>query len=190
MEVIEPTPGFTTGFKGIGSTKIIMAQENTSPEIKAKIILDEANLAFCETSQRNDEANDRKLDGSSWEEGKMDGEFDEEDYGRILKLQLDAAQICDTHTDLEQRTSDLFQKVNADNAEEILKEALADPDIKSLAGIAVTVFLLRFPTVQSFVNKGHPLVLATDEYMLENADSQNWHDYKNLAHEMRWDPRD
>ena len=167
-----------------------MAEYITHPEIKAKIILDEANLAFSETAQRNDEPNDRKLDGSGWEEGKMDGEFDEEDYGRILELQLEAAQICDTNPDLEQRTSDLFQKVNADNAEEILDEVRADPDIKNLGRIAVTVFLLRFPTVQSFVNKGHPLVLATDEYMLENADAQNWHDYKNLAHEMRWDPRD
>ena len=167
-----------------------MSEQMTSPEIKAKIILDEANLAFCETTQRDDEANDRKLDGSSWEEGKMDGEFDEEDYGRILELQLEAAKICDTNPDLEQRTSDLFQKVNADNAEEVFNEVLADPDIQNLARIAVTVFLLRFPTVQLFVNKGHPLVLATDEYMLENADAQNWHDYKNLAHEMRWDPRD
>ncbi|MDH5763947.1 MAG: hypothetical protein OEZ51_13305 [Nitrospinota bacterium] len=167
-----------------------MSQQTTSAEIKAKIILDEANLAFCETSQRNDEPNDRKLEGSGWEEGKMDGEFDEEDYGRILELQLEAAKICDTNPELEQKTEELFQKVNADNAEEILQEVLADSDIKDLARIAVTVFLLRFPTVQSFVNKGHPLVLATDEYMLENADAQNWHDYKNLAHEMRWDPRD
>jgi hypothetical protein len=167
-----------------------MSQQTTSAEIKAKIILDEANLAFCETSQRNDEPNDRKLEGSGWEEGKMDGEFDEEDYSRILELQLEAAKICDTNPELEQKTEELFQKVNADNAEEILQEVLADSDIKDLARIAVTVFLLRFPTVQSFVNKGHPLVLATDEYMLENADAQNWHDYKNLAHEMRWDPRD
>lgn len=167
-----------------------MSEQMTSPEIQAKIILDEANLTFCETSQRNDEANDRKLEGSSWEEGKMDGEFDEEDYDLILKLQLEAAQICDTNPDLEQRTSELFQKVNADNGEEVLNEVQADPDIKNLGRIAVTVFLLRFPTVQSFVNKGHPLVMATDEYMLENADAQNWHDYKNLAQEMRWDPTD
>lgn len=167
-----------------------MSQQFTSTENKAKIILDEANLAFCETSQRNDEANDRKLDGSSWEEGKMDGEFDEEDYQRILELQLETAKICDTNPALEQKSEELFQKVNADNAEEVLKEVLDDPDIKNLGRIAVTIFLLRFPTVQTFVNKGHPLVLATDEYMLENANSQNWHDYKNLAHEMRWDPRD
>jgi len=167
-----------------------MSQENTSAEIKAKIILDEANLAFCETAQRNDEPNDRKREGSGWEEGKMDGEFDEEDYGRILDLQLEAAQICDTNPDLEQKTSELFEKVNADNAPEVLEEIMAEPDIQSLGRIAITVFLLRFPTVQSFVNKGHPLVLATDEYMLENANAQNWHDYKNIAQEMRWDPRD
>ena len=162
----------------------------TSSEIKAKIILDEANLTFSETSQRKDEANDRKLDGSVWEEGKMDGEFDEEDYNRILEIQLEAAKICDTNPDLEHKTAELFQKITEDNAEEIMQEILADSDIKDLGRIAITVFLLRFPTVQSFVNKGHPLVLATDEYMLENANAQNWHDYKNIAHEMRWDPKD
>ncbi|MBT4127695.1 MAG: hypothetical protein HOE32_03470, partial [Nitrospina sp.] len=46
--------------------------------------------------------------------------------------------------------------------------------------------LLRFPSVQSFVNKGHPLVLATDEYMLENSNAQNWHDYKFIAEEFGW----
>jgi len=167
-----------------------MSQQMTSPEIKAKIILDEANLTFSETAERKDEPNDRRLDGSGWEEGKIDGEFDEEDYNRILELQLEAAKICDTNPALEQKTEELFKKVNADNADEVMKEILADSDIKDLARIAITVFLLRFPSVQSFVNKGHPLVLATDEYMLENADAQNWHDYKNLAQEMRWDPRD
>ena len=167
-----------------------MSQQLISSEIKAKIILDEANLTFCETAERKDEANNRTLDGSGWEEGKMDGEFDEEDYNRILELQLEAAKVCDTNPDLEQKTEELFQKVTPDNADEILAEILDDPDIKTLGRIAVTIFLLRFPNVQSFVNKGHPLVLATDEYMLENADAQNWHDYKNLAQEMRWDPRD
>ena len=167
-----------------------MSQQISSSEIKVKIILDEANLTFSETAERKDEPNDRKLDGSVWEEGKMDGEFDEEDYRRVLEIQLEAAKICDTNPDLEHKTAELFQKVNADNAEEIFQEVLADPDLKDLGRIAITVFLLRFPTVQSFVNKGHPLVLATDEYMLENADAQNWHDYKNIAQEMRWDPRD
>jgi len=167
-----------------------MSQQLISSEIKAKIILDEANLTFCETAERKDEANDRKLDGSGWEEGKMDGEFDEEDYNRILELQLEAAKVCDTNPDLEQKTEELFQKVTADNADEILSEIMGDPDINTLGRVAVVIFLLRFPNVQSFVNKGHPLVLATDEYMLENADAQNWHDYKNLAQEMRWDPRD
>jgi hypothetical protein len=46
--------------------------------------------------------------------------------------------------------------------------------------------MLRFPSVQSFVNKGHPLVLATDEYMLENSNAQNWHDYKFIAEEFGW----
>ncbi|CAI2718869.1 hypothetical protein [Nitrospina watsonii] len=167
-----------------------MSGKETSPEIKAKIMLDEANLAFCETAERKDEHGDRNREGSAWEQGKMDGEFDETDYERILDLQLEAANICDTHPELEDKTSELFQKVTADNAEEVIQEVMADPDIRDLARIAVTIFLLRFPTVQSFVNKGHPLVLATDEYMLENADAQNWHDYKNIAQDMGCDPAD
>lgn len=167
-----------------------MSGKETSPEIKAKILLDEANLAFCETAERKDEPGNRTKDGSAWEHGKMDGEFDEEDYDRILELQLEAANICDTHPELEEKTADLFQKVTAENAEEIIREVMSNPDIRDLARIAVTIFLLRFPTVQSFVNKGHPLVLATDEYMLENADAQNWYDYKNIAQEMGWDPTD
>ncbi len=118
----------------------------------------------------------------------MDGEYDEEDFKRILELQLEAANICDTNPELEEKSSDMFQKVSEDNGEEMLKAVMADADIRNLARISVTVFLLRFPTVQSFVNKGHPLVLATDEYMLENADSQNWHDFKNIAQEMGCDP--
>ena len=165
-----------------------MSGLETTSEIKAKIILDEANLTFCETSQREDEPGDRKLEGSGWDDGKMDGEYDEEDFTRILELQLEAAKICDTNPKLEEKSADLFQKVTADNGDEILKEVMADADIRNLGRISVTVFLLRYPTLQSFVNKGHPLVLATDEYMLENNDSQNWHDYKNIAQEMGCDP--
>ncbi len=165
-----------------------MSGQETTAEIKAKIMLDEANLTFCETAERKDEQGDRNLEGSSWEEGKMDGEFDQEDFNRILELQMEAAKICDTNPELEEKSADMFQKVTPDNGEEILKEALADSDIRGLARISVIVFLLRYPTVQSFVNKGHPLVLATDEYMLENADSQNWHDYKNIAQEIGCDP--
>jgi len=165
-----------------------MSGQETTAEIKAKIMLDEANLTFCETAERKDEPGDRNLEGSSWEEGKMDGEFDQEDFNRILELQMEAAKICDTNPELEEKSADMFQKVTPDNADEILKEAMADPDIRNLARISVIVFLLRYPTVQSFVNKGHPLVLATDEYMLENADSQNWHDYKNIAQEIGCDP--
>ena len=165
-----------------------MSGQETTAEIKAKIILDEANLTFCETAERKDEPGNRNLEGSGWEEGKMDGEYDQEDFQRILELQLEAAKICDTNPELEEKSADMFQKVTPDNGEEILKEALADSDIRGLARISVIVFLLRYPTVQSFVNKGHPLVLATDEYMLENADSQNWHDYKNIAQEIGCDP--
>ena len=165
------------------------APQETRADIKAKIILDEANLAFCETAERKDQAGERRLDGSAWEEGRMEGEFDEQDYQRILELQMECAQICDAHPELEERTADLFQKISPENAEDLLTEVMADANIRDLARISITVFLLRFPTVQSFVNKGHPLVLATDEYMLENADAQNWHDYKNIAQEMDWLPR-
>lgn len=163
-----------------------MSENITSNETKAKILLDEANLTFCETSERKDSAGDRRVDGSAWDQGKMDGEYDEEDYHRILELQLKAVQICDAHPDLEQKAADMFQQVNSENAEEILKQVLADSNLRDLAMISVVTFLLRFPTVQSFVNKGHPLVLAMDEYMLENANAQNWQDYQNIAEEYEW----
>ena len=43
-----------------------MSQTETSAEVKAKILLDEANLAFSETSERQDASGDRKPDGSAW----------------------------------------------------------------------------------------------------------------------------
>ncbi len=162
--------------------------QDTSSEIKAKLILDEANLAFCEATERSDEPGNRNADGSPWEDGKMEGEFDQEDFQKILDLQLEAVQICDAHPDLEEKTSELFQKVTEENADDILKEAMDNPQIKELGRISITIFLLRFPNVQSFTNKGHPLVLAMDEYMLENANAQNWYDYKNVAEEMGWLP--
>ncbi len=163
-----------------------MAVEEISAEIKAKIFLDEANLAFCEITERKDSPGERTVDGSAWDSGKMDGEFDEEDYHKILELQMEQASICDDHPELEGKTEELFKKITPENAEEVLKEVLADRNIRDLARISVVIFLLRFPSVQSFVNKGHPLVLATDEYMLENADSQNWQAYKNISDEMGW----
>ncbi len=163
-----------------------MSEHATSYETKAKILLDEANLTFCETSERKDSAGDRRVDGSAWDQGKMDGEYDEEDYHRILELQLKAVRICDAHPELEQKAADMFQSVTSENAEEILKQVLADSNLRELAMISVVTFLLRFPTVQSFVNKGHPLVLAMDEYMLENANAQNWQDYQNIAEEFEW----
>ena len=116
----------------------------------------------------------------------MDGEFDEEDYNKILELQLQAAVICDEHPELEEKTGEMFQTVTAENADEVLKQIMEEPDLRDLAKIAVIIFLLRFPSVQSFVNKGHPLVLAMDEYMLENANAQNWQDYVNIAEEFGW----
>jgi hypothetical protein len=163
-----------------------MAEYETSTENKAKILLDEANITFCETSERKDSSENRTLDGSPWDIGRMDGEFNEEDYQKILEIQLEAAKICDEHPELEEKTSEMFQSVTPENAEEVLKQIMAEPHLRDLARIAVTIFLLRFPTVESFVNKGHPLVLAMDEYMLENANAQNWQDYQNIAEEFSW----
>ena len=163
-----------------------MSQTETSAEVKAKILLDEANLAFSETSERKDASGDRKLDGSAWEEGRMEGEYDETDYQKILDLQMKAAIVCDAHPDLEEKPAKLFESINDSNAEDILNTVCCDKNIMVLSKAAVTTFILRFPTVQSFVNKGHPLVLAMDEYMLENADAQNWHDYNNIAQEQGW----
>jgi hypothetical protein len=163
-----------------------MSTTETSSEIKAKIMLDEANLAFSESSERKDSTGERNLEGSAWEEGRMEGEYDEADYQKILDLQMKAAIACDDHPELEEKTAQLFESITPENADEVLKTVLNDPNIMMLSKAAVTTFVLRFPTVQSFVNKGHPLVLAMDEYMLENADAQNWHDYNNIAQENGW----
>ena len=163
-----------------------MSSQQPSKEIIAKIMLDEANLTFCETSERKDAPGERNLEGSAWDEGKMDGEFDLEDYQRILELQMEAVCICDKQPELEQKTADMFQTVTQENADDVLEQIKEEPEVLSLARIAVTIFMLRFPSVQSFVNKGHPLVLATDEYMLENSNAQNWHDYKFIAEEFEW----
>ena len=163
-----------------------MSSQQPSKEIIAKIMLDEANLTFCETSERKDAPGERNLEGSAWDEGKMDGEFDLEDYQRILELQMEAVCICDKQPELEQKSADMFQTVTQDNADDVLEQIKEEPEVLSLARIAVTIFMLRFPSVQSFVNKGHPLVLATDEYMLENSNAQNWHDYKFIAEEFGW----
>ena len=166
-----------------------MEMQETSLENKAKILLDEANLAFCEAAERKDTANERTLDGSGWDQGKMDGEFDEEDYQKILEMQLRSAQICDAHPELEDKSVEMFKSVTPENAGEVLKDVMASPGLRELGEIAVKIFILRFPTVQSFVNKGHPLVLAMDEYMLENSNAQNWQDYVNIAEEYGWTMR-
>ena len=163
-----------------------MSTTETSAEVKAKILLDEANLAFSETSERRDSMGERNLEGSAWEEGRMEGEYDEADYQKILDLQMRAAIVCDDHPELEEKTAELFQSITPENADEVLQTGLKDADIMVLGKTAVTTFILRFPTVASVVNKGHPLVLAMDEYMLENADAQNWHDYNNIAEENGW----
>ena len=163
-----------------------MSTSEPNAEIKAKIILDEANLAFCETTERQDQPGERTPEGSAWDSGKMDGEYDESDYQKILDLQAKAARICDDNPDLEVKTAELFQKINANNALEILKEISENSNIMELARTSITVFLLRFPSAQSFVNKGHPLVMASDDYMLQNNDAQNWNDYNLIAREFGW----
>ncbi|PIQ97188.1 MAG: hypothetical protein COV67_05625 [Nitrospinae bacterium CG11_big_fil_rev_8_21_14_0_20_56_8] len=162
-----------------------MAPQIPTTETIAKIMLDEANLAFCETAERKDQKGNRTPEGSAWDEGKMEGEYDQEDYRRILDFQVEVARICDAHPELEERTAKMFESVTEDNAEAILKEIQNDPNILTLGINAARIFMLRFPTVQSFVNKGHPLVLAADEYMLENADAQNWHDYEHISRQFR-----
>lgn len=184
------TPGQTSplpvDFKTHLRAKDIMSQQETSVETKTRIILDEANLTFAEISVRKDKAGERTVDGSVWDDGKMDGEFDDEDFQKILDLQLEAARICDAHPELEEKTDKLFQSVTPENADDIFKQVMENEGIKNLARISVIIFMFRFPTVQSFVNKGHPLVLATDEYMLENSTAQNWHDYNHISQEMDW----
>lgn len=163
-----------------------MSEQETSAETKARIILDEANLTFAEVAVRKDKPGERSADGSVWDDGKMEGEFDDEDFQKVLDLQAEAAKICDAHPELEAKTEEMFKSVTAENAEEVLKNALENEPVANLARISVILFMFRFPTVQSFVNKGHPLVLATDEYMLENSTAQNWHDYNHIAKEMDW----
>ena len=163
-----------------------MAMTEPTAEIKAKIILDEANLAFCETAERKDQPGERNTEGSAWDAGSMEGEYDEEDYQKILEFQVMAAIICDDHPELEDKTAEFFQKINQENAEVVFKEVTENKGIMELARASVTVFLLRFPSAQSFVNKGHPLVMASDEYMLQNSDAQNWNDYKCLADQFGW----
>jgi hypothetical protein len=166
--------------------QLLMAVDETSAEIKAKIILDEANLAFCETTERQDEPGKRVPEGSGWDEGKMEGEYDEEDFQKILELQAKAAVICDEHPELEELTAEMFQTITSENAEEVLKKIAENENILELGRVSVTVFLLRFPSANSFINKGHPLVMASDDYMLQNSDAQNWHDFKNIADGFGW----
>ena len=88
-----------------------MEEYETSAENKAKILLDEANITFCETSERKDSPEKRTEDGSPWDMGRMDGEFDEDDYQKILELQLQAAKICDDHPEMEEKTGEMFRNI-------------------------------------------------------------------------------
>ncbi len=164
-----------------------MTTTETKSDIKAKILLDEANVSFCETAERKDKPNERKTDGSVWNRKRMEKEYDEADFQKILDMQLSTAKICDEHPELEEKTSQLSQSITSENAEDILKEVTEDKNIMELARIGVALFLLRFPSVQSFTNKGHALVTESDdEYMLQKNQAQNWHDYNNVARDFDW----
>ena len=88
-----------------------MSNTETSAEVKAKILLDEANLAFSETSERRDSLGERNPEGSAWEDGRMEGEYDEADYQKILELQMRAAIVCDDHPELEEKIQNAKKRV-------------------------------------------------------------------------------
>ena len=64
---------------------------------------------------------ERNPEGSAWEEGRMEGEYDETDYQKILELQMRAAIACDDHPELEEKTATLFESITPENAEEVLQ---------------------------------------------------------------------
>tara|TARA_B100000315_G_scaffold255117_1_gene297686 strand:- start:579 stop:1073 length:495 start_codon:yes stop_codon:yes gene_type:complete len=163
-----------------------METTETKPNTKAKILLVEANAAFRETAERKDQPNQRERDGSAWNMAQMKGEYDEEDYPKILDMQLTTAKICDDHPELEQKTSELSESITPENAEDILKQIREDKNIMELARTSIAMFLLRFPSVESFIKKGHPLVEDLDEFMLKKKQAQNWHDYNNIARDFGW----
>lgn len=164
-----------------------MATNETKPDVKAKILLDEANVTFSETAERKDQPNERKTDGSVWNIQRMEREYNETDFKKILDMQLTIAKICDEHPELEKKTSNLSQSITPENAEDILKEVTEDKNIMDLARTGVVMFLLRFPSVQLFINKGHALVTESDDdFMLQKNQAQNWHDYNNVARDFGW----
>ncbi|HJP18497.1 MAG: hypothetical protein CMH78_04305 [Nitrospinae bacterium] len=164
-----------------------MATAETKPDVKAKILLDEANVAFSETAERKDQPNERKSDGSVWNIKRMEREYDEADFQKILDMQLTTAKICDEHPELEEKTSQLSQSITPKNAEEILKQVTEDKNIMDLARTGVVMFLLRFPSVESFINKGHALITGSDDdFMLQKNQAQNWHDYNTIAQDFDW----
>jgi len=164
-----------------------MATTETKPEIKAKILLDEANVAFSETAERKDKPNERKTDGSVWNVKRMEREYDEADFQKILDMQLSTAKICDEHPELEEKTSQLFESVTPENAGDILKEVTEDKNIMDMAHTGIVMFMLRYPSVESYLNKGHALVTgADDDFMLQKNQAQNWHDYNNVARDFDW----
>ena len=164
-----------------------MATTETKLEIKAKILLDEANVAYSETAERKDKPNERKTDGSVWNVKRMEREYDEANFQKILDMQLTTAKICDGHPELEEKTSQLSQSITPENAEDILKQVTEDKNIMDLARTGIVMFMLRFPSVQSYLNKGHALVTgADDDFMLQKNQAQNWHDYNNVARDFDW----
>ena len=62
-----------------------------------------------------------------------------------------------------------------------------EKNIMDLARTGIVMFKLRFPSVQSYLNKGHALVTgADDDFMLQKNQAQNWHDYNNVARDFDW----
>mgnify|MGYP001319850379 FL=1 len=164
-----------------------MATTETKPGVKAKILLDEANVAFSETAERKDQSNERKADGSVWNIKRMEREYDEADFQKILDMQLTTAKICDEHSELEEKTSQLSQSITSENAEEIFKQVTEDKNIMDLARTGVVMFLLRYPSVESLINKGHALITGSDDdFMLQKNQAQNWHDYNTIARDFDW----
>ena len=163
-----------------------METTETKPNIKAKILLVESNAAFRETAERKDQPNQRETDGFALNIEQMEGEYDKADYPKILDMQFTSAKICDDHPELEQKTSQLSESITPENAEDILKQISEDKNIMELARTSIVMFLLRFPSVESFTKKGHPLVEDLDEFMLKKKQAQNWHDYNNIARDFGW----
>jgi hypothetical protein len=117
----------------------------------------------------------------------MEREYDEADFQKILDMQLSTAKICDEHPELEEKTSQLFESVTPENAGDILKEVTEDKNIMDMAHTGTVMFMLRYPSVESYLNKGHALITGEDDdFMLQKKEAQIWYDYNNVARDFDW----